>query len=189
MGNVVELATVPDQPGASSLDDLAREINVRLQKADDHRLSAALRLAEAKELCAEQNITFKAWVSEHIKFIGYPEATKLAKIGGSDDPAKALEDHRTKGRQTSASAPSKKPVAYVGNSEAAPSGAIVIDIQDTSHEAKCRRLAQALDLIRNLPEPERMAQMLSKSDQSILVDERLYDVTSWLIQLGKNRSE
>ena len=75
------------------LKGLAHEINVRLQKADDHRLSAALKLAEAKVVCKKAGIPFKSWVSREIK-LTYNESTILARIGASDDPPKALADLR-----------------------------------------------------------------------------------------------
>jgi hypothetical protein len=46
----------------------------------------------------EAGISFKAWVAEKIQFVGYFEATRLARIGGSKDPSKALEDFRAKGK-------------------------------------------------------------------------------------------
>src|SRR3990167_3506494 len=86
----------------AGLAELAHEINVRLQKADDHRLSASLKLAEAKEACKAAGISFKTWVSREINQISYPEAARLAKVGASADPAKALEDlrQRTKTSKT-----------------------------------------------------------------------------------------
>ena len=56
------------------LSPLANEINVRFEKAskldgqaDDHRLAAALRLNEAKQLCAASGIRFREWVEKEVK--------------------------------------------------------------------------------------------------------------------------
>jgi len=75
------------------LKDLANKINVCCAKADDYRVSAACHLAEAKRICGERGITFKAWVLDNVKF-SYDEARKLAVAGESDDPPKAIADMR-----------------------------------------------------------------------------------------------
>lgn len=82
------------------LPTLAREINVRLEKAtqiegkaDDHRLAATLKLAEAKTRCEAQKVNFKKWCEANIKY-SYENVRKLAAIGLSADPPKALADLR-----------------------------------------------------------------------------------------------
>lgn len=82
------------------LDPLAKEINVRLEKAEkmdgqanDHRLAASLRLGDAKIRCEELNVNFKKWVGSNIKW-SYETARKLAAIGQAQNPAAALEDLR-----------------------------------------------------------------------------------------------
>lgn len=88
------------------LSPLANEINVRFEKvlkldgqADDHRLAAALRLNEAKQLCAASGIRFKEWVAENIKEQSWETVRKLASVGGADNPQLALEDMRGKNRE------------------------------------------------------------------------------------------
>lgn len=82
------------------LDPMAREINVRLEKAekqeqqaDDHRLAASLVLAKAKAQCMAAQINFKKWCEAHLEH-SYETARKLAAIGASDNPRAALEDMR-----------------------------------------------------------------------------------------------
>lgn len=79
----------------------AKEINVRLEKAaqiegkaDDHRLAAALKLAEAKAVCKDNKMPFKKWVAAHVDK-SYDEVRKLAVVGEAPEPAKALEDLRS----------------------------------------------------------------------------------------------
>lgn len=83
-----------------TLAPIAKEVNVRLEKADraekdadDHRLAAALRLADAEKVCAEAGIKFKAWASEHITK-SFETVRKLVYVGRSDNPQQALEDMR-----------------------------------------------------------------------------------------------
>lgn len=83
-----------------ALAPVAKEINIRLEKAgkayqqgDDHRLAAAIRLAEAEYLCKENKVKFTDWCRANIS---YDPATvrRLANVGASPDPAKALQDMR-----------------------------------------------------------------------------------------------
>lgn len=71
----------------SKLHPIAREINARMEKADkahdqaqDHRLSAALQLASAKEICDKAKIKFEEWCKENIK-LAYETARKLLPAG------------------------------------------------------------------------------------------------------------
>ena len=89
--------------------DTAKEINYRLEqaekfldKADDHRLAAAIRLNDAKVKCAEVGLSFKKWAEEHIKDQTFETVRKLAGVGGTSDkdggPTKALADMREKNK-------------------------------------------------------------------------------------------
>lgn len=96
----VKVSREPTKAQTTRLISLAREINVRLQKAEkmddqatDHRLAAALRLKEAQDTCKETHVKFKDWVDENVEW-SYETARKLVRIGSSDDPASALEDLR-----------------------------------------------------------------------------------------------
>lgn len=96
--NAKELAKVE-----KSLVSVAKEVNVRLEKAnklmadaDDHRLAAALRLAEAKQKVEEAGGSFKAWAEANITEQSYENVRKLAYVGGQDDPKQALADLRTR---------------------------------------------------------------------------------------------
>ncbi len=86
------------------LAPLAKEINSRLEKAVqmegkgfDHRLAAALRLADAQKKCKELGLTFKAWAETNVKR-SIDEVYRLATVGGAKDPRLALENMRAGGK-------------------------------------------------------------------------------------------
>ena len=171
-----------------SLTDLAHEIRVRLQKADDHRLSASLKLAEARAACKAEGVSFKAWVVAEIKSIGYPEATKLAKIGAAPDPAKALADFRAvrAGRERNRRV---EKVGHVANSSqvalpaqiAAPAAAL--PRPGRGKEAICARVAEALIVLSGLPPAIEVANYFKGTDGAIIVDERLATAARWVVEL------
>ena len=95
----------------------AREINVRLQKAaeiegkaDDHRLAAALKLAEAKAKCDAASINFKKWCEANVEQ-KFETVRKLAVVGAAKEPAKALADLREGTRQSVAKSREKAKAA------------------------------------------------------------------------------
>ncbi len=84
----------------TKLNPIAKEINVRLAKAAkateqaaDHRLTAALRLAEAKALCEKVKLHFKPWVEANIER-SYGDANRLAIAGASENPEEAVATMR-----------------------------------------------------------------------------------------------
>ena len=97
------------------LGTMAEEINVRLgkaegydgraetakAKADDHRLAAALQLAEARTLADENRIGWKRWVDKNIDR-SYRDVKKLVAIGSAQDPVLALEGARKSDRDARA---------------------------------------------------------------------------------------
>ena len=89
----------------TALIPIAKEINVRFTKAakldgqaDDHRLAAAIKLAEAKAKCEADKLNFKKWAEENVKQ-SYETVRKLVPVGEADDPKLALEDMRGKNKQ------------------------------------------------------------------------------------------
>ncbi|MEE9598178.1 MAG: hypothetical protein V3V96_15510 [Acidiferrobacterales bacterium] len=89
------------------LNSTAKEINVRLekaktanQKAQDHRLAAALLLAEARTKCNEGGVKFKSWVADNI-MQSYDTVRKLASVGASENPTEALENIRLANKEHS----------------------------------------------------------------------------------------
>ena len=79
---------------------LAHEINVRLDKAEqitgkayDHRLAAALKLEQARKECEARKVNFKKWCETNVTH-SYESVRKLARVGGSENPPKALADLR-----------------------------------------------------------------------------------------------
>lgn len=102
------------------LAPIANEINVRFEKiakldgqADDHRLAAALRLEEAKKLCASQGVGFRKWVEENVKDQSWETVRKLAVVGGSPNPQIALEDMRKKNAAANKAHRAKKKVKEI----------------------------------------------------------------------------
>ena len=84
----------------TKLSPVAKEINVRLAKATkateqaaDHRLTAALLLAEAKALCEKFKLHFKGWVEGNIER-SYGDANRLAIAGASENPEEAVATMR-----------------------------------------------------------------------------------------------
>lgn len=175
------IAVVPHTPVKPTLDELAHEINVRFQKGEDQRLSASIKLAEAKARCEEEGISFKAWVAEKIKFVSYIEATRLAKIGAADDPAKAIEDMRQKGRQRKADHDTKK-VALRNATPAPPSEP---QPRLSGKDATSRRVRDAILALAGLPPPSTVVGYLRGTDDAILVDERLATAASWLAEFAE----
>lgn len=87
------------------LPAVAKEINVRLEKADkaqgqadDHRLAAALKAAEAKKLSSDAGVKFADWSKDNIKDFSFETVRKLAAVGESSNPAEALKEMREKNK-------------------------------------------------------------------------------------------
>ena len=109
----------PRQPNERSSrqtwHQMATEINVRLgkaesydgraelalQKADDHRLAAALQLAEARAVADDHRIGWKLWVDKNIER-SYRDVKRLVAIGSAKDPVLALEGARKRDRDAKA---------------------------------------------------------------------------------------
>lgn len=89
------------QATVKTLAPVAKEINVRFEKAngldskaDDHRIAAAQRLAEAKAKCEETGVNFKSWCEANVTQ-AYETVRKLVSVGAADDPVAALADMRS----------------------------------------------------------------------------------------------
>lgn len=87
------------------LAPFAKEVNYKLtkadetqDKADDYRLSAALKLAEAKKIAQEAGVPFKHWAEKNITTHTFETVRKLALIGESENPAEALKETREKNK-------------------------------------------------------------------------------------------
>lgn len=85
-----------------TLTPMAQEINVRFNKAeslegkaDDHRLAAAITLANAKAECDKLGINFRKWAEKHVKQ-SFENVRKLVRVGQAPDPKLALADMRGK---------------------------------------------------------------------------------------------
>lgn len=88
------------------LETDAKEINTRFEKvakldgqADDHRLAAAIRLAEVKSKCEEAKIPFQKWCDDNITDQSFRTLRQLAGIGAQPEPRLALEDLRGKNKE------------------------------------------------------------------------------------------
>jgi hypothetical protein len=87
------------------LEGAAKEINVRLQKAneiegkaDDHRLAAAIKLAEAEKLCIAAGMKFKDWAEKNITQ-SWETSRKLLAVGKAPEPTLALQDLRGRNKE------------------------------------------------------------------------------------------
>ena len=99
-----------DTAALRKLQPMAKVINTRLeqaekadQKAEDHRLAAALQLAEAKAYCEDHKVNFKTWAEKNVDDLREGRKTfqtvrKLAAIGSQPDPQKALQDTRKRNK-------------------------------------------------------------------------------------------
>lgn len=90
----------------AKLEPLGKEILERLRladlsetKADDHRISAAERFAEARKLCDDAGINFKDWSAKHIPNQSYETIRKLVAVGNAENPKLALADMRGKNKE------------------------------------------------------------------------------------------
>jgi hypothetical protein len=106
----------------TELKPAAKEINTRFQraavadgKADDHRLAAAIKLAEVKAKCEAQKMPFKKWFDENITEQSYENARKLVVIGEAKDPEAALADMRSKNKTANKKARDKKKAGDEGS--------------------------------------------------------------------------
>jgi hypothetical protein len=111
----------------TTLAPMAKEINHKFtqaakmdDKADDYRLSAAIRLAEAKAKCEADKLPFKKWFDENITEQSYENARKLVVIGEAKDPAAALADMRGKNKAANKKSRAKKK-ADEGSRDTSPS--------------------------------------------------------------------
>lgn len=100
MVSSVKVEVVTEAEVKRVLDPLAKEINVRLKKAeeiegkaDDHRLAAALQLVKARDECRRFKVSFRAWTEKNVRW-SWESARKLVRVGSSSDPVAALEDLR-----------------------------------------------------------------------------------------------
>ena len=100
----------------NALAPIAKEINHKLEqaaktdaKADDYRLSAAIRLAEAKAKCETDKMNFKRWAEENVTQ-SFETVRKLAVVGAADDPKLALADLRGKNKAANKKLRDKKKV-------------------------------------------------------------------------------
>ncbi len=85
----------------TSLAPIAKNINVRFDKASkldqdasDHRLAAAIYLAEASDICAKAKLPFKPWCEENVTQ-SYETARKLLYIGQAENPSEAIAESRS----------------------------------------------------------------------------------------------
>lgn len=118
-------STAQKQATEQKLQPMAKEINHRFEealkldgKADDHRLAAALRIADAKKLCEGNGVNFKKWVEANVVGQTYETVRKLATVGISGDPAKAaiaLSDMRGKNKSANKAHRDKKKSEAKGN--------------------------------------------------------------------------
>ena len=134
------------------LGAMATEINIRLgkaegydgraetalQKADDHRLAAALQLAEARTLADDHRIGWKRWVGKNIDR-SYRDVKRLVAIGSSEDPVLALVSARKHGRDAKARSRDRDGGMIGNGAPAHPEG------QQSASEDKSAQFAPQID--------------------------------------------
>jgi hypothetical protein len=88
----------------TDLPTLVKEINHRWEQADrldgqadDHRIAAGIRLAEARGIVGDTG--WQKWCAEHIPTRSIRDVYRLLKIGQAGDPQKALSDEREQNRE------------------------------------------------------------------------------------------
>lgn len=120
---------------AKKLPGYAKEINVRFEKAakldgqaDDHRLAAALQLAEAKKVCAAAGVGFRKWCEENV-VQAYETVRGLVRVGEAPEPAKALADFRKTVRESVARTRAAQGVVIRKTTPVSPSGRAPTDFQ------------------------------------------------------------
>lgn len=118
-----------DAAALRSLAAAAKRVNAALDKArvaegraDDLRVTAAVELAAAKTMCAENKVNFKSWCEANVTQ-GYAEVTRLVKIGQSDDPHQAIEDMRSRNREKNKEHRARKKVGATKSISASPAAA------------------------------------------------------------------
>lgn len=112
----------------AKLEPIAKEINTRFEKAakleqgaDDHRLAAAIKLAEAENLCKEAGVKFDDWAAENVQ-LSRESWRKLLPVGRADDSKKALADMREKNAEANKKHREKKKRTTTAFSEPADPG-------------------------------------------------------------------
>lgn len=133
------------QVAERKLDGIKVKINARLEKAavqenkaDDHRLAAAIHLEEARRTCKGTSIKFRKWVDDNVSQ-SYETVRTLVRIGAAENPKLALEDLRNKSakanREARARAKKKKP-STVSRETSAPSSEEDIPVRTLLDQVK-----------------------------------------------------
>lgn len=175
--------TIPpelDRTNRPTLPEIADDINARVRNVDDERLNIAIRLAEAKDLCAEQGVPFKHWVEANIEFVKYREASKLAKIGADDNPAKALTDQRAKSNEASKKSQAKRKSSNQTTAPSAPDQPRL-----SRKEGIARQIRDGIIALTGLPSPGEAVTFFDGTDDQTLVGEHLAEAADWLTKFAE----
>lgn len=115
--------------GLMELEPIARDIAGRVKaiakaegKADEHRLAAALRLAEAEKIAAATGVDLKRWVQE-LTPLAWETARKLLAVGKADNPTEALAAMRKGDAERQQKSRKRKVTGIRGRSRTAATGA------------------------------------------------------------------
>ena len=108
----------------AKLDRLANEITVRLSKSNDHRLSAAIKVAEAKAFCEANKVAWKKWATENLS-VGFETIRKMLPVGEAEKEEEGagmamLTDMRVKNADANRRVREKTKTKLTQASEAAP---------------------------------------------------------------------
>ena len=136
------------------LSPLAKEVNVRFEKiaklegdANDHRLAAALRLAEAEKIAVAAGIKFRDWAVENIKEQSWETVRKLVYVGKSEDPKLALTDQRKANAKRNQEHRAKKKEAPAAKVEAPKPKDVVLALKPEEQTKLVNDVAKDLGLV------------------------------------------
>jgi hypothetical protein len=127
----------------AKLEPIAKEITERLRladlsetKADDHRIAAAIKFADARKMCDDVGIAFKPWAEKHLPNQSYETIRKLVAVGNADDPKLALADMRGKNKEANKNLRKRKkakPEKNIGADPKSGSGRAESPFQKVEH--------------------------------------------------------
>tara|TARA_R110000824_G_scaffold326112_1_gene513085 strand:- start:1494 stop:2288 length:795 start_codon:yes stop_codon:yes gene_type:complete len=186
-------ATGAQATALKALAPIAKEVNIRMEKAAqmedgayDHRLAAALQLADASDRCAKAKIKFKEWVDESINQ-SYETARKLVTIGKSNNPEEALEEMRVKNKLANAALRLRKAIkAPVEKEAVAKTAGKKAPVQTPTIRAmealKVMPDSEAVNLIKSTAQSHGL-EVVSSSEAGTVRDARRYANDSPLVRI------
>ena len=163
----------------AKLEPVAKEINHRLSRASkmeddatDHRLAAALQLANAKQQCREAKIKFQEWCEAHVLLQTYSTVRRLATIGeaGAEQGQKMLDDMRGKNAESNRAARGREKIEKTARAVAAqetPSSMLSKALSAMKEPQALKSLSQAASTLGHALVGEAEAQAARKAAEVV----------------------